>query len=170
MGLSLGIISMNEFFTFRKVVFQHCWSINSAGPDIQGKIQKDCKNVKQLCLLVFIANLLVYATFLPLIGDEGDIIYVVMFTRKHFGNWANLSCCIYYFCFLCFAYGNIIVLFICAYIIFHLRFQFYLINEHLQTLSDDYDLESEINYDDSYQKSVYERMVLCINQHANIKQ
>ncbi|XP_018570369.1 uncharacterized protein LOC108910291 [Anoplophora glabripennis] len=169
MGLSLGIASMNEFFTFREVVFQYCWSINSAGPEIQKKIQKDCKTIKQLCFFVFIANLLVYATFLPLVGDEGDIIYVVMLARRYFGDWANLSCSVYYFCFLCFAYGNIVVLFICAYIIFHLRFQFYLIIEHMQTLSDDYDLENGINYDDSYQKSVRERMVLCVNQHVNIK-
>ncbi|KAJ8956189.1 hypothetical protein NQ318_020741, partial [Aromia moschata] len=111
----------------------------------------------------------VHASFLPLTGDEEDVMYALMIIRKRCGRWSNLLCCLYYFCMLCFAYGTVLVVIYCAYIIFHLKFQFYLVNEHLDALSEDYTVDGEIQSDEEYQECVYNRIVVCVRQHVNIK-
>lgn len=130
------------------------------------KILRQCALTRKLLPLIFIILLSSYFIFVPVVGDEEDIEFTVMFIKRKFGIWSNFFQGLYYVCLISLGYSSASACIVCVYIVIHIKFQLVLLTEYLKHICDDFKPHFE---DIFYQDVIQERLRSFIRAHARVK-
>jgi hypothetical protein len=156
---------------FVSLVTRNNWSIDSTGESTKRKILKDARNIMIRQYAYFCYATVIMLIFLPIFEDWKSIcLYEQMFER-YFGTWSILPKVIFYATLPYIGYIMVIHCYNFYYVVFQLRIQFFLLNQHLEKISDDYSniSTSKLKCDYIYQLEMNKRLIFCIKQHIRMR-
>lgn len=146
---------------------QYCLPLDVCGKETHQRILRQCAIIKKLRPVVFIVPLIAYSTLLPLVDDQEDIQFTVMFIKKYTGIWSTFLQVLYYFCIISLGHAVGCLCVICLYMTLHLKFQLILLIEYLNHISSDYKPDIE---DEFYQNIIHIRLRSFVQAHNNFKE
>nr|XP_023014188.1 uncharacterized protein LOC111503967 [Leptinotarsa decemlineata] len=164
-----SVVYGHDVNEYKHMVFENCSCIDSGGHVIEKKIKNEIGWVMRLCFIPLFLSILMTISFLPFVGDEEIFLFQITIMKEWFGNWlVGLRFFVYLIFALLLGISGWIVgstTIVTGYIIFHLKFQFILLDRHFEKLKS---LVREKN-EDIRQQEVRNGLKNFVENHLRIK-
>ncbi|KAG5870458.1 hypothetical protein JTB14_032740 [Gonioctena quinquepunctata] len=158
------VICLGMMPIYNKELRTDCFQIDSRGERMERKILNESRSIKIFCGFLLISCVSINLIFLPFIGDEDKFLCQFKVLYHTFGTYFGIT-----FLMITLAVeGWILSICVCipAHIVFHMRFQFLLLNDYVKVL--DISENAVVMHDKNYQEFVHHKLKQCVEHHIEI--
>jgi hypothetical protein len=151
-------------------VFPTFWPLRSTGEDNYQHIYRQVKFINIFMVITVLSSFSTSTAGLPWYGDEYEIMLPVKVFTDCLGKKAPPFLALFYLSVYHVGFTMMACGFILIHFVFHLKYQYFLLNKRLQQLSDgpkNWNVEECID-SKQYQHHVKEELTLCIQYHQNL--
>jgi hypothetical protein len=146
------------------------WKINSCGLKIENQVKREVSYLNFYLVFSTIIALVSAVLFMkPIDGDE-DIFYAFVIFQDFFPTWEPCLSRLYRAFFLVMPFAMPTSCYLLIYLLSHMRFQFYIVNNFLENINCGYDTSNteQLISDAQYQQEIKNRIKFCASRHAHI--